>query len=151
MTAITVQVTNAEEVRRRLLAMGGESAVEAGVVLYGLGEEIMAAAKELVPVMDGPLRASGHVEPPVVAGTNVVVTAGFGGPAAPYALSVHENPRAGKTGGISPSGRRYKKWAMVGQWKYLETPFKAIAPRAGERLRAALDALTARKARGSAR
>ncbi len=150
MTAIRVNVSGADEVRRRLAAMGGESAVTAGQVLYRLGEEIMAEAKQLAPVMDGHLRASGHVDLPEVQGTQVVVEAGFGGLAAPYALSVHENPRAGKTGGISPSGRRYAKWAKVGQWKYLEIPFKKIAPRAAERLRAAIAALAARKGSGGA-
>ena len=44
------------------------------------------------------------------------------GYSAPYAAAIHENPRAGKTGGVSPSGRRYKKWAKVGGFKYLERP-----------------------------
>lgn len=151
MTTVRVSVSGAKEVQARLRALGGESAEAAGTVLYRLGEEIMADAKQLAPVMDGHLRASGHVDLPVVEGTAVVVQAGFGGPAAPYALSVHENPRAGKTGGFSPSGKRYKKWAKVGQWKYLETPFKALAPRAAERLRAALNLLAERKGRGTAR
>jgi hypothetical protein len=43
-------------------------------------------------------------------------------------LAVHENPRSGHTGGVSPSGGRYKHWASVGQWKYLEQPFKERAP-----------------------
>jgi hypothetical protein len=53
---------------------------------------------------------------------------GYGGPSAPYALAVHENPRAGQTGGISPKGQPYEHWAHTGQWKYLETPLKAAVP-----------------------
>jgi len=59
------------------------------------------------------------------------------GYSAVYALRVHENPRAGKTGGVSPSGKRYtsgktesgnkstrRRWAQTGKWKFLEDPVK---------------------------
>jgi len=59
------------------------------------------------------------------------------GYSAVYALTVHENPRAGKTGGVSPSGKAYSAgrttggrkstrvvWAEKGNWKFLENPFK---------------------------
>jgi hypothetical protein len=55
-----------------------------------------------------------------------VVVVGY---SAVYAASVHENPRAGKTGGVSPSGRQYQRtktgrptWSTrpQGQWKFLE-------------------------------
>ena len=93
--------------------------------LYKSANVIMDDSKSnYVPVETGTLRSSGLVEPPVVEGGRVVVTLGYGGPAAPYALSVHENPRSGKTGGVSPSGRKYRRWAKVGEWKYLSTPFE---------------------------
>ena len=48
--------------------------------------------------------------------------------------SVHENPRSGKTGGVSPSGKKYYPrpgypvpYSQVGQWKYLETPARIAA------------------------
>jgi len=49
-----------------------------------------------------------------------------------YAPFVHENPRAGKTGGVSPSGKRYKPekgskrqvFAVGGNWKFLEGPLR---------------------------
>jgi len=54
-----------------------------------------------------------------------------------YAANVHENPRAGKTGGESPSGKKYTAgrtesgrksrrivWARKGKWKFLEDPLK---------------------------
>lgn len=96
--------------------------------LYTQGERIMLRSKMLVPVVTGNLRASGHVKLPVIAGTRAMVELGYGGPAARYALAVHENPRAGKTGGVSPAkgfiqGGRYKRYATSGQWKYLEQPF----------------------------
>lgn len=45
---------------------------------------------------------------------------------AAYALKTHENPRAGNTDGASPSGAKYPEgsYAVVGQYKFLETPFK---------------------------
>ena len=54
-----------------------------------------------------------------------------------YAPFVHENPRAGKTGGESPRGIKYKApilpsgkrsteavFSVVGKWKFLEDPLK---------------------------
>lgn len=97
--------------------------------LYEEAELIMGISKEeYVPVMDGTLRATGHVKPPVIAGPTIEVTLGYGGPAAPYALSVHENPRSGHTEGVSPQGRPYKRWAKVGGWKYLEIPVSQAMP-----------------------
>ncbi len=104
-------------------------------VLHRSAEDIMGDSKQnYVPVRDGSLRNSGHVELPTIQGSQVSVRLGFGGPAAPYALVVHENPRAGKTGGVSPSGYRYRKYSQVGQWKYLETPIKNHTPEVERRL-----------------
>lgn len=98
-----------------------------GAIARGLtkwGETTMGEIKGNpdVPVMDGQLRASGVVLPVEASGDTLTLTLGFGGPAAPYAIKVHENPRSGKTGGVSPSGRKYKKWAKVGAYKFLEGP-----------------------------
>lgn len=114
------------------------------VVAIALTEEahiIMAdSVTHYVPRDTGTLANSGRVEAAVVSGNEVSVTMGFGGNAADYALSVHENPRSGKTGGQSPSGARYPSWARTGQWKYLETPLKAHAPEVAATLRASIDA-----------
>ncbi len=61
---------------------------------------------------------------------------------ASYAPFVHENPRAGKTGGFSPKGVAYKApinpsgkrstqavFSVVGKWKFLEDPLKKNARR----------------------
>ena len=111
-------------------------------------ERIMTIAKdEYVPVDKGPLKSSGHVATPNVSGQTAEITMGFGGPSAPYALAVHENPRAGKTGGISPKGKAYESWARAGEWKYLETPLKAGLPGIEAHMKADLVAYHARKAR----
>lgn len=113
------------------------------VMLYREAEEIMARSKsQYVPVDTGTLRSSGTVLPPVVEGGKVSVTFGYGGAAAPYALRVHENPRSGKTEGVSPSGAKYSSWAKVGQWKYLEVPVnearRGMDVRIGYRIRQAV-------------
>jgi hypothetical protein len=78
---------------------------------------------------------------------------GFGGAAEKYALKVHENPRAGQTGGwgpqgpteiafrviggiVRPIGAQRKRYSTVGQWKFLEQPFLARAKGLAARIRA---------------
>lgn len=97
----------AQKLRRA--ASGGKPAVTQ--VLVREAEAIITAAKQqYVPVATGALRASGFVAPPQISGNAVAVVMGFGGPAAPYALIVHED---------------LTKRHPVGQAKYLEIPFKA--------------------------
>jgi len=145
---IECKVTGANAVEQAILELARRLPTRVGDALKTEAELTMTEAKELCPVMDGHLRGSGFVTDPIIDSREIGVILGFGGPAAPYALSVHENPRAGKTGGWSPKGwmtkgevtkwrgpRKYKKWAKVGQWKFLEQPF--LARRAGfeERIR----------------
>src|SRR5690349_11810946 len=112
------------EIRKALQELGNKAPLAVAAALTDEANDLINDAKQLAPVDTGTLRNSAHVEPPVPSGTTIEVVAGFGGAAAPYALAVHENPRAGKTGGVSPSGKKYKHWASVGEWKFLETPFK---------------------------
>lgn len=108
--------------------------------LYQQANEIMAnSVTHYVPKDTGTLADSQRVEPPVMSDREVSVSFGFGGPSAPYALYVHENPRAGKTQGLSPQGKKYPHWARRGEWKYLETPLKAQAPEAVDALREAIN------------
>lgn len=87
--------------------------------LYQEGEALIAEAKAETPVDTGALRASGHVLAPEIAGDKVTVRAGFGGPAAPYAVFVHENLEAHHN---------------VGNAKYLENPAKRRAATMAERI-----------------
>lgn len=122
---LTVDVKGLKETQTVLKRLGSAGPILGGGALFREGERIMGDSKEnYVPVDSGNLRSTGHVELPKISGGKVTVELGYGGPAAPYALTVHENQRAGKTGGISPHGKPYKTWAKVGTWKYLETPFK---------------------------
>ncbi len=137
--AIVVQGT--AEIIQALQALGPQAQQGLAATLFEVGEEIMADSKEhYVPVDTGVLRESGYVEPPVLNGTETTVVLAYGGAASAYALLVHENPRAGKTGGLSPQGKSYKHWARVGSWKFLETPFKEAAGRLVERLEIGLKA-----------
>ncbi len=77
--------------------------------LFREGEEMMRKSKRITPVDTGNLRATGHVQLPERIGREVVIRLGFGGPAAPYAVYVHEGTHLQFT---------------VGQAKYLQDPVK---------------------------
>lgn len=104
-----IKISGVDNVRRSLRrkAETGQSSLEAA--LYREGEEIMAKSKRITPVDTGNLRATGHVRPPERTGTLVFVRLGFGGPAAPYAVYVHEGTHLNFT---------------VGQAKFLEEPIR---------------------------
>src|SRR5438445_10956680 len=73
------------------------------VLMPGLGREmlewaelVMTASKRVVPVGEtGNLMNSGHAEGPERTAGGIDVRLGYGGPAAPYALTVHENLNPG--------------------------------------------------------
>ena len=74
--------------------------------LRSVGEIWMTEAKKRTPVDTGVLRSSGHVQGPFKDGDSWVIRLVFGGPAAPYAVFVHE---------------RLDLKHPVGQSKYLES------------------------------
>ena len=140
-----VQVRGGDVVARSLAALGkeGPQAIQRGLRQWG--EMVMRDSKDnYVPVDWGTLRNSGYVHQSILGGLTGTpeVVLGYGGAAAPYALSVHENPRSGKTMGYGPENERmglksrralpirarYKTWAAVGQWKYLSTPVQLHLP-----------------------
>ncbi len=136
---LDVKITGLRRTDAELRRLGRQAPKALASAFFQIGEEIIGLSKEkFVPVDLGHLRASGFVEVPKISGNAVTVEIGFGGPAGVgnvggdsnkinvgYAIVVHENPRAGRTGGVSPKGRAYKTFATTGQWKFLETPFKA--------------------------
>ena len=135
MNPVEITVTGAEEMRRAVIALASAVPGRVANALEAEATNVMTKAKALCPVVTGTLKGSGFVERPVVGGGEISETMGFGGAASKYALSVHENPRSGKTGGVSPSGQRYGRkaykgkmrigFSLVGQWKFLEQPFLA--------------------------
>ncbi len=113
-----IQVAAAiETIKKRVIEAAHQSLIEEG-------NEVMADAKQnYVPMGVGDLASSGQVEKVVVSNVKSSVRLFFD---SVYALITHENPRSGKTHGVSPSGKKYYyRWARTGQWKYLEHPIIA--------------------------
>lgn len=98
-------------------AAGRQAIVSA---LYEEGQAIIGESRERVPVDTGALKNSGFVEIPVWVTPGLArVTVGFGGPAAEYAVIVHEDLEAHhETGGP----------------KYLESVILERAPGFGDRV-----------------
>lgn len=106
---------------RKLRALELKIPDEFGQALRAEAEIEMTEAKKRTPVDTGVLRASGYVSGPTREGQMVFVRLTFGGPAAPYALIVHEDPYATH---------------KVGQWKYLESVINESAPHMVKRVAA---------------
>lgn len=151
-----------KNLRREIKAIKGRT----GKGLYVGGLHLKGASQKEVPVVTGNLRASAYVvgemgrksgaggmsDPAMESTHDKTVSRHSGavmrsmepearvGYSAVYALSVHENPRAGQTGGKSPYGLAYSPglteggnqstrivFAEGGKWKFLEDPLKAEA------------------------
>lgn len=106
-----IKFVGATKAAQQIQAAAQSGAPALGTELFRQAEIIMAASKaDYVPVDTGALRASGYVAPPVIGEMQASVELGFGGPAAEYAVIVHEDLT-----------KRHK----VGQAKYLEIPLRA--------------------------
>ncbi len=88
------------------------NAVAQGVYLEG--NNIMTASKRRTPVDIGALKGSGYVTLPEMHGSRILVEAGYGGPAADYAVVQHEKTEL-----------RHE----VGEAKFLEKSVDERAPR----------------------
>jgi hypothetical protein len=78
------------ELQKKLKALGTVLLLETGPALFTEAVEIEQASRKRTPVDTGALRASHETERPVVQRNSVSVTISVGGPAAPYAIKVHE-------------------------------------------------------------
>lgn len=103
----------AADVLRRLQQVIHEAPTVVAQALFEEAEIEMTEARERTPVETGDLRRSGFVQPPEIDRDAVSVTLGFGGPAAPYAVYVHENLEA---------------FHPVGQAKFLESTLLESVP-----------------------
>ena len=145
--ATSITIKGLDRLRQNLTRLANGSLNALAGPMYRFAETHIAgpARDTYCPVSTGALRSSILVQLPEILGTRIVVTIGAGGVAAPYALAVHENPRAGKTGGFSPSGKPYYyNWSRVGEWKYLERPaLEAVQNSSGliQEVRAAMEGL----------
>lgn len=103
-----------------------DQALKAGV--YNMAEDILKQSEQLVPVDEGTLRGSRTIDKSLL-GTKYLVTVGYGGPAAPYALVQHERldfwhpPKPPGKNSAGMSGRGPVKPGKGRGPKYLEIPF----------------------------
>ena len=117
------EVKGARELQAKLERLASETPNE---VLRALFEEASIEMKESMrrtPVDTGALRAS-HELKKAQSGRDVAVTITVGGPAAPYAIPVHENLEAHHE---------------VGQAKFLESTILESAPFMAERIGKRID------------
>lgn len=110
---ITASIIGQQDAIENLDRMRREFPKESAGALYRRGEAIIADAKEhYVPVDQGALRDSGHVELPDITEDEITVVIGFGGATVDYAFVQHEALDYQHT---------------VGEAKYLEKPLLAAA------------------------
>ena len=112
-----VEVTNLKEAKRFLDVSGQKAKKAFEEVLFEIALIIFNQSQYLVPVDTGALRASGTITRRVrlKGGDRIVLHITYGGPAAPYALAVHENVLSWHAAPTSA--------------KYLEIPFNLVKPR----------------------
>jgi hypothetical protein len=109
-----MSVTGTSKVLANLMAVAREAPIELGRAMFEVSEEkIMARAKDLSPVDEGIMRASGFVELPKVEGNTVSVRMGFGGASSDYVVVQHED---------------LSLHHDVGQAKFLEQPVNEARP-----------------------
>ena len=115
--AFKVEVTNLKEAKKFLETSGKKAGKAFEEVLFEIALIIFNQSQYLVPVDTGALRASGTITKRVRlrGGDKMVLHITYGGPAASYALEVHENLFARHE---SPTSA-----------KYLEIPFNLVKPR----------------------
>lgn len=91
MLRITYSIRYLEQAIAKLQAMQVEIVKRCTAWSYAEGLEVLAFSQKIVPVDTGALKSSGFVEEPRVRGGVIECRVGYGGPAAGYALDVHEN------------------------------------------------------------
>lgn len=131
---ITHNIRGLDQAIAAARAFGRKAAHEMGGAMYREMEAVMADAKDKdeVPVDLGTLRSTGHVQPPRNESGGIVVRAGFGGPAAGYALKVHEDLDVRHT---------------TGKARYLADPFNRRSDGMDDRMAADLRTRLARAGR----
>ena len=118
------QKGDGKEMVRRLAALGRKFPKAVGAAMYQEMEIEAAESTERTPVKLGTLQGSHEVSDPEYKGTLISVTISVGGPAAPYALYVHEDLDA---------------FHSVGQAKFLESTLRESAPHMAARVARRVD------------
>lgn len=120
--AKSVKVKNLKELQRAFILAGEDAPRFAARALREEADEAFIMSQSIVPVRTGTLLTSGEVHGPFVKGSKVYADITYGGPAAPYAIYVHELPP-------SKASHDYPT-----RWKYLENPVRLYARNMGERM-----------------
>lgn len=90
--SIDAKVTiNADEVLKNLTRISSDVKNKLGAALYGIGQKVRLDSMKRTPVDTGALKSSHTVSAPTPTNDGVKVTIGVGGPAADYAVYVHED------------------------------------------------------------
>jgi hypothetical protein len=119
---LTVEVVGWDAISRRISQLLEDHLPKVvGDAMRAEMEIELTEAQNRTPVDTGALRASGFVSGPESDGSELTVSIGFGGPAVPYAVHVHEDLEA------------YHK---VGQAKFLESTLLESVPHLGNRIAA---------------
>ncbi len=111
---VSIKLKGVKEVKKKLKEYPFKTLKALGRALYEESQVILGESKKQCPVDTGTLRSTGHVTDPEYARSSVDVQIGYGGPAAPYAIYVHERLDV-----------RHK----VGKAKFLEDPVKEALPK----------------------
>lgn len=131
--ARTVRVRNLKELQDAFVKAGADAPKFAAVALIEEAHEAFLLSQAVVPVRTGALRSSGAVTGPLVVGSRALAKIEYGGPAAAYAIFVHELP---------PSRAKHD---YPTRWKYLENPVRLYAEGMGERMTKRVLNMIARK------
>lgn len=119
-----VEIRGVAEVSANLSRIAASTPRQIGKALYAEGLGVQADSMENTPVDTGALRASHETSRPEIAGDEVTVAVRCGGPAAGYAIQVHEDLEAHHD---------------VGGAKFLENATNRAAPGLAERVAARLE------------
>lgn len=120
--ARSVKVKNLRELQRAFILAGEDAPKFAARALREEADEAFLISQAVTPVRTGALLTSGEVHGPFVRGTRAYADITYGGPAAPYAIYVHELPPSRATHDYPT------------RWKYLENPVRLYAQGMGERM-----------------
>lgn len=109
----------AQQIAARLQRLADRMPNEVARALYQEMEIEATESKRRTPVDTGALRSSIHVDEPIVKGRDISVSMVAGGPAAPYAVQVHEDLDA---------------YHPVGQAKFIESTLNEARPFLAQRI-----------------
>lgn len=145
----TVDLESMQKLTAKLQKIGRSLPQVTGAILFREAEKIMKRSKEeFVPVEHGPLRASGKVLLPEMAGAQVSVTMGYGDASVRYAIAVHEHlsQHSPPSWVAAEAAGRHVQFHPAGHGpKYLERPLdearSGLDVRLGQGIAAEIDRL----------